>query len=229
MDLPSVTSILLLSLRIAALATLVCLLPAVATAWLLARRQFPGRTLLDALVHAPLVMPPVVVGYFLLSLLGARAPLGRWLAEHFGLHLPFSTGGAVVAAAVMAMPLMVRSIRLGLDAVDQGLETAARTLGAGPLDAFLTISLPLMLPGIVAGSVLAFAASLGEFGATITFAANIPGETRTLTLAIYTALQSPDGESTARMLVLISMGLAIAALVFAEWSHQLTRRWLRQA
>jgi molybdate transport system permease protein len=221
------TNILLLSLRIAAMATLACLPAAIAIAWLLARRDFPGRTLLDALVHAPLVLPPVVVGYGLLALLGSRAPLGQWLAEHFDIHLPFSMAGAVAAAAVMALPLMVRSIRLALSAVDQGLEVAARTLGAGPLDAFLTITLPLMLPGVVAGSVLAFAASLGEFGATITFAANIPGETRTLTLAIYTALQTPDGEATARSLVLISMGLAIIALLVAEWAHQLTRRWLR--
>jgi molybdate transport system permease protein len=196
-------------------------------AWLLARRRFPGRTLLDALVHAPLVLPPVVVGYCLLGLFGSRTWLGEWLVQTLGVHLPFTTGGAVMAAAVMALPLMVRSIRLGLEGIDRGLETAARTLGASPLDTFLTITLPLMLPGIVAGAVLAFAASLGEFGATITFAANIPDETRTLTLAIYTALQTPDGEASAKLLVMISMGLAIGTLLLAEVSNRVTKNWLR--
>lgn len=219
--------VLLLSLRIAALATLLCLPLAVALAWLLARHRFPGRVVLDALVHAPLVLPPVVVGYGLLSLFGRQGWFGEWLTRHFAVQLPFSTAGAVLAAAVMALPLMVRSIRLGLEAVDRGLETAARTLGASPLDAFVTVTLPLMLPGIVAGAVLAFAASLGEFGATMTFAANIPDETRTLTLAIYTALQTPGGEAVARTLVLISMALALGALMIAEWASRLTQRWLR--
>jgi molybdate transport system permease protein len=196
-------------------------------AWLLARRRFPGRTLLDALVHAPLVLPPVVVGYCLLGLFGSRTWLGEWLVRTLGVHLPFTTGGAVMAAAVMALPLMVRSIRLGLEGIDRGLETAARTLGASRLDTFFSITLPLMLPGIVAGAVLAFAASLGEFGATITFAANIPDETRTLTLAIYTALQTPDGEASAKVLVMISMGLAIGALLLAEVSNRVTKNWLR--
>jgi molybdate transport system permease protein len=196
-------------------------------AWLLARRRFPGRTLLDALIHAPLVLPPVVVGYCLLGLFGSRTWLGEWLVRTLGVHLPFTTGGAVMAAAVMALPLMVRSIRLGLEGIDRGLETAARTLGASRLDTFFSITLPLMLPGIVAGAVLAFAASLGEFGATITFAANIPDETRTLTLAIYTALQTPDGEASAKVLVMISMGLAIGALLLAEVSNRVTKNWLR--
>jgi molybdate transport system permease protein len=196
-------------------------------AWLLARRRFPGRTLLDALVHAPLVLPPVVVGYCLLGLFGSRTWLGEWLVRTLGVHLPFTTGGAVMAAAVMALPLMVRSIRLGLEGIDRGLETAARTLGASRLDTFFSITLPLMLPGIVAGAVLAFAASLGEFGATITFAANIPDETRTLTLAIYTALQTPEGEASAKVLVMISMGLAIGALLLAEVSNRVTKNWLR--
>jgi molybdate transport system permease protein len=227
MDPVAVSQIVLLSLRIAALATAGCVMPAVGLAWLLARRRFPGRTLLDALVHAPLVLPPVVVGYCLLGLFGSRTWLGEWLIRTLGVHLPFTTGGAVMAAAVMALPLMVRSIRLALEGIDPGLETAARTLGAGPLDAFFTITLPLMLPGIVAGAVLAFAASLGEFGATITFAANIPDETRTLTLAIYTALQTPDGEASAKVLVVISMGLAIGTLLLAELSNRVTKNWLR--
>ena len=221
MEPPELMPTLLLSLRIALLATAFSLPPALAAAWVLARCRFPGRTLLDALVHAPLVLPPVVVGYGLLLLLGARSPLGEWL----GLRLAFSTGGAVLAAAVMSFPLMVRAIRIGLETLDRGLETAARTLGANPLDAFLTVSLPLMFPGILAGATLAFAAALGEFGATMTFAANIPGETRTLTLAIYTALQTADGEQAARQLVLLSMGLAIGALLLAEWSQRLAQRW----
>ena len=221
MDSPELIATLLLSLRIALLST-VCSLPlALGVAWILTRRRFPGRTVLDALVHAPLVLPPVVVGYGLLILLGGRSPLGQSL----GLHLAFSTTGAVLAAAVMSFPLMVRAIRVGLESIDQGLEVAARTLGASPLDAFLTVSLPLMFPGILAGATLAFAAALGEFGATMTFAANIPGETRTLTLAIYTALQSADGDATARTLVLLSMGLAVAALLLAEWSQRLAQRW----
>ncbi|MDH4380396.1 MAG: molybdate ABC transporter permease subunit [Gammaproteobacteria bacterium] len=227
MDVDAVSQIVLLSLRIAALATAGCVIPAVGLAWLLARRRFPGRTLLDALVHAPLVLPPVVVGYCLLGLFGSRTWLGEWLVRTLGVHLPFTTGGAVMAAAVMALPLMVRSIRLGLEGIDRGLETAARTLGASRLDTFFSITLPLMLPGIVAGAVLAFAASLGEFGATITFAANIPDETRTLTLAIYTALQTPDGEASAKVLVMISMGLAIGALLLAEVSNRVTKNWLR--
>jgi molybdate transport system permease protein len=227
MDVDAVSQIVLLSLRIAALATAGCVIPAVGLAWLLARRRFPGRTLLDALVHAPLVLPPVVVGYCLLGLFGSRTWLGEWLVRTLGVHLPFTTGGAVMAAAFMALPLMVRSIRLGLEGIDRGLETAARTLGASRLDTFFSITLPLMLPGIVAGAVLAFAASLGEFGATITFAANIPDETRTLTLAIYTALQTPDGEASAKVLVMISMGLAIGALLLAEVSNRVTKNWLR--
>ena len=215
-----------LSLRIAAVATAASLLPAILTAWLLARCRFPGRTLVDALVHAPLVLPPVVVGYFLLLLFGSRGLVGHWLQDSFGWRLAFTTWGAALAGAVMAFPLMVRSIRLALEAVDRGLETAARTLGAGPLDAFMTVTLPLMLPGILAGLVLSFAACLGEFGATITFAANIPGETRTLTLAIYTALQTPGGEALAARLVALSLGLAVAALALAEWSNRRLRVWL---
>lgn len=215
-----------LSLKIASWATAANLVPAVATAWLLARCRFPGRTLLDALVHAPLVLPPVVVGYFLLLFLGTHGILGRWLNEVFGLRLAFTALGAALAGAVMAFPLMVRSIRLGLEAVDTGLEIAARTLGASPIDAFLSVTLPLMLPGIIAGTVLTFAACLGEFGATMTFAANIPGETRTLTLAIYTALQTPGGDGVAARLVGVSLTLAVGALLLAEWSDRRLRAWL---
>ncbi|HMM77712.1 MAG TPA: molybdate ABC transporter permease subunit [Gammaproteobacteria bacterium] len=220
------SEVLVLSLEVASLATAASLLPAVLVAWLLARCRFPGRTFLDALVHAPLVLPPVVVGYFLLLLFGAHGLIGRWLLESFGIRLAFTEAGAALAGAVMGFPLLVRSVRLGLDAVDRGLETAARSLGASPLDAFVTITLPLMLPGILAGLVLSFAACLGEFGATITFAANIPGETRTLTLAIYTALQTPGGEAVAARLVAVSLGLAVTALALAEWSNRRLRAWL---
>ncbi|MCW7541976.1 molybdate ABC transporter permease subunit [Aquabacterium sp. A7-Y] len=217
-----------LSLRVAALSTLISLPAGLLVAWLLSRARWPGKALLDTLVHAPLVLPPVVIGYLLLISLGTRAPLGRWLQEHFGVQLIFTTAGAVTAAAVMSFPLMVRAMRLSLDAVDRGLEVAARTLGATRLDAFLSITLPLMLPGILSGSMMAFAASLGEFGATITFASNIEGETRTLPLAIYTATQTPDGDRAALRLVGLSMALAVTALLASGWLERRTRRWLSQ-
>ncbi len=218
--------ILWLSLRVAGWATLVSLPLAIASAWALSRLRFPGRALLDAVVHAPLVLPPVVVGFLLLVLLGRNGALGARLAETFGIRLVFTTAGAVVAAAVMSFPFMVRAIRLSLDASDRGLEVAARTLGAGPWDTFFSITLPLMLPGILSGAVVAFAASLGEFGATITFASNIPGETRTLTLAIYTAIQTPGGDAIAYRLVGLSMALAVGALALSEWSARRINRWL---
>ncbi|MEE8333236.1 MAG: molybdate ABC transporter permease subunit [Alphaproteobacteria bacterium] len=205
-----------LSLRIAFWATLCSLPPGIAVAWLLARRDFPGKAMFDALVHLPLVVPPVVVGYVLLVVLGRTGPVGRWLFETFGLTLGFSWRGAAVAAAVMAFPLMVRAIRLSLEAVDQRLEDAARTLGAGPVSVFLTVTLPLTAPGLVAGAILGFARSLGEFGATITFVSNIPGETRTLPIALYTFTQTPDGEMAALRLVLISAAVAFAALAASE-------------
>jgi len=207
-----------LSLQVASAATLAGLPLAVLAALALARGRFPGRMLLDGIIHLPLVLPPVVIGYLLLLLFGVRGPLGAWLDQYFGIRLVFTTQGAVLSAAVMSFPLMVRAIRLGLEAVDQGLEAAARTLGARPLDVFFTITLPLMAPGIVSGAVLAFAAALGEFGATITFAANIPGETRTLTLAIYAALQSPDGEDAALRLVIAAILLSLGALLAADLS-----------
>ena len=193
------------------------LLPAIGLAWLLARRRFPGRLLLDALVHLPLVVPPVVVGWGLLMLFGVRGPLGSLLHEWFGLRLVFTMPGAALATAVMSFPLIVRAVRLALEGVDAGLEAAAATLGAGPWDRFLSITLPLMSPGILAGAVTAFAAGLGEFGAVITFASNIPGETQTLPLAIYSATQTPGGEAMAGRLALISLTLAMAGLLLAEW------------
>ena len=219
-------SALRLSLEVAGRSVALSLLPAVVIAWLLTRRRFPGRTLLDAFVHLPLVLPPVVVGYLLLVLLGVRGPIGRLLDEHLGVRLVFTTGGAALATAVMSFPLMVRSMRIALEGVDRGLEQAARTLGAGPLDRFVTITLPLMLPGVLAGAVTAFAAGLGEFGAVITFVSNIPGETRTLPLALYSALQVPGGESLAARLALISFSLGLIGLVASEVLARSLRRWL---
>lgn len=217
---------LLLSLRVGLASTALCLPFALGVSWLLSRTHLPGRALLDGIVHAPLVLPPVVIGYLLLITLGTRAPLGAWLKNTFGIQLIFTTEGVVVAAAVMAFPLMVRAIRLSLDGVDRGLELAARTLGASRIDVLCTITLPMMLPGILSGAMMAFAASLGEFGATITFASNIEGETRTLPLAIYTATQTPDGDAIALRLVGLSMALAVAAIILSEWLNRRTQRWL---
>lgn len=189
----------------------------IAIAWVLARRDFYGKTLLNGLVHLPLVVPPVVVGYLLLLLLGRRGPLGGWLYDTFGVTIVFTWQGAALAAAVMAFPLMVRAIRLALELVDQRLEAAARTLGASPMMVFATVTLPLIAPGILTGVVLAFARSLGEFGATITFVSNVPGETRTLPLALFTLIQMPGGEAGAIRLVIISVALALAALVVSEF------------
>ena len=219
-------SALRLSLAVATRSVGFSLLPAIAIAWLLTRRRFPGRTLLDAFVHLPLVLPPVVVGYLLLLLLGARGPIGHVLNDYLGIRLVFSTTGAALATAVMSFPLMVRAMRLALEGVDTGLEQAARTLGAGPWDRFLTITLPLMLPGVLAGAVTAFAAGLGEFGAVITFVSNIPGETRTLPLALYSALQSPDGDALAARLALLSFSLGLGGLMASELLARGLRRWL---
>ncbi len=217
---------LALSLAVALRAVAINLLPAVVIAWLLTRRRFPGRMLLDAFVHLPLVLPPVVVGYLLLLLLGTRGPVGGWLDRTFDIQLTFSTLGAAVATAVMSFPLMVRAMRISLENVDTGLEEAARTLGASPWRRFRTITLPLMLPGVLAGAITAFAAGLGEFGAVITFVSNIPGETRTLPLALYTALQSPDGDATAARLAALSLALGLAGLLASEWLARHLRRWL---
>jgi molybdate transport system permease protein len=205
-----------LSLSVALRSVLVSLPFAVFIAWLLTQRRFRGKLLLDVLVHLPLVLPPVVVGYLLLLLFGLRGPLGSWLYERFGVQLIFTTSGAALATAVMSFPLVVRAIRLSLEGIDRGLEDAARTLGAGPWDRFFTITLPLIVPGILAGSVIAFAAGLGEFGAVITFASNIPGETRTLPLALYTALQTPGGEALAARLAAVSITLGLLGLLAAE-------------
>jgi molybdate transport system permease protein len=215
-----------LSLEVALWSLLWNLPVATSVAWLLVRRRFPGRTLLDAIVHLPLVLPPVLTGYLLLILFGSRGPIGGWLQRTFGVHLIFTTAGTVLAVTVMTFPLMVRAIRLTLEGIDPGLEESARTLGAGPVDRFLSITLPLMLPGILAGAVTAFAAGLGEFGAVITFVSNIPGVTRTLPLALYTALQTPDGDATAARLAMTSFALGLAGLVLSEWLARTLRRRL---
>lgn len=218
-----------LSLEVATRSVAVSLVPAVAVAWLLARREFRGRMLLDALVHLPLVVPPVVVGWALLMIFGVQGPVGAPLEAWFGIRLVFTTEGAALATAVMSFPLIVRAVRLGLEGVDRGLEEAARTLGAGPVDRFVTVTLPLMSPGILAGAVTAFAAGLGEFGAVITFASNIPGETQTLPLAIYSATQMPGGEAVAARLAAISFALAVAGLLLAELVARRMNRWLGRA
>ena len=190
---------------------------AVLVAWVLARVRFVGRPLVIALVHLPLVVPPVVVGWLLLLVFGIRGPVGAALYDWFGVRLVFTTAGASLACAVMTFPIMVRAIRLSLEAVDPGLEQAARTLGAGRLDRLVTVTLPLAAPGILLGGVFAFATCLGEFGAVITFAANIPGQTQTLPLAIYAALQTANGEAHAARLCLVSIALAIAGIGLSEW------------
>jgi molybdate transport system permease protein len=215
-----------ISLQVAAAAVAASLPLAIAVAWLLARTSFPGKALLDAIVHLPLVLPPVVIGYVLLVLFGTQGLIGGWLYETLGLRLIFTRWGAALAAAVMSFPLMVRAIRLALEAVDRGLESAARTLGASRLDVFFSITLPLMLPGILSGAVVAFAAALGDFGATITFVGNVQGETQTLSLAIYSLSQSPDGGAAAWRLVTISLVLALLALMASEWLARRVQRYL---
>jgi len=197
---------------------------AIAVAYALARGRFPGRAALDALVHLPLVLPPVVIGWLLLLLFGRHGVIGAWLDAAFGLRLAFTTAGASLACAVMSFPLLVRAIRLALDAVDPGLEQAARSLGAGRFDCFLSITLPLAAPGVLVGAIVGYAACLGEFGAVITFAANIPGQTQTLPLAIFSALQSPGGEGRAARLSVISIALALLGLSAAG----LANRWLQR-
>ncbi len=205
-----------LSIEVAFTAVGFSLPVAVCIAWLLARRDFAGKSVLDGIVHLPLILPPVVVGYVLLVSLGRKGMIGGFLHDVFGITLAFTWKGAAVAAAVMAFPLMVRAIRLSLESVDQGLEQAARTLGASPLRVFATVTLPLASPGILTGAILGFARSLGEFGATITFVSNIPGETRTLPIALYTLTQIPGGEAGAFRLVVISVAVAFAALLASE-------------
>jgi molybdate transport system permease protein len=212
-----------LTLAVAAQAVGFGLPLAVAVAWVLARLRCPGRPLLGAVVHLPLVLPPVVTGWMLLLLFGVRGPVGRLLLAWFGLRLAFTTAGAALACGVMIFPIMVRTIRLAIEAIDPGLEQAARTLGAGRLDRFATITLPLAAPGILVAAVVGYATSLGEFGAVITFAANIPGQTQTLPLAIYSALQAPGGEAAATRLAMVSVVLALIGLFTADGLGRIVR------
>ncbi len=213
---PEEIEVLLLSLRVAFWSVLVSLPMAIAVAYVLARASFPGKTLFDAAVHLPLVLPPVVVGFFLLLLFGRRGPVGQILDQWFGIVVAFRWTGAALAAGIMGFPLMVRAIRLSFETVDRKLEAAASTLGAGWAGVFLTVTLPLALPGVITGILLSFARSLGEFGATITFVSNIPGETRTLPLAIYTYTQTPTGDAAALRLSAIAVLLSLAALYLSE-------------
>ena len=214
---PEEWAVLALSLRVALVATLCSLPLGVAVAYALARFRFPGKAVVNGIVHLPLVLPPVVTGYLLLLAFGPRGPLGQALEALFGTGVAFRWTGAALAAAVMAFPLMVRAIRLSVEAVDPKLEQAAATLGANRVWVFVTVTLPLILPGIMAGAVLAFAKALGEFGATITFVSNIPGETQTLPLAIYSFLQIPGGEGAALRLVIIAVVVSMGALLVSEW------------
>jgi molybdate transport system permease protein len=206
-----------LTLEVAARAVGFGLPLAIVTAWVLARCRFFGRAVLNALVHLPLVLPPVVTGWLLLIIFGIRGPIGSLLNEWFGVRLVFTTAGAAVACGVMTFPVMVRAVRLALESADPGLEQAARTLGAGRLDRLFNVTLPLASPGILVGGIVAYATCLGEFGAVITFAANIPGQTQTLPLAIYAALQVPGGEAKAAELSLVSLTLALVGLLLSEW------------
>lgn len=206
-----------LSVRIATVATLGALIPGIAIAWLLARKKFWGKALLDGIVHLPLVMPPVVTGYLLLIWFGRKGPVGAILDQYFGIVFSFRWTGAALACGVMAFPLLVRAIRLSFEAIDRRLEDAAATLGANGLWVFLTVTLPLALPGVIAGMVLCFAKALGEFGATITFVSNIPGETQTISAAIYTLTQVPGGDAAAFRLVFIAVIIALIALIASEW------------
>jgi len=219
-------SALWLSLQVALWCLALILVPGVFLGWLLARKRFPGKPLLEALIYAPLVLPPVVTGYALLALLGRKGPVGHWLDAAFGVQFAFNATAAVLAAAVVSFPLLARAVKLGVELVDPRLETAAATLGASPLRRFFTITLPLAAPGLLAGLTLAFARSLGEFGATIVFAGNIEGETRTLPLAIFTFLQQPGKEAAVLNLALISIVVSLIALLLAEWGARRLRRRL---
>ncbi|PSW56334.1 molybdate ABC transporter permease subunit [Photobacterium leiognathi] len=217
---------LLLSLKISSVAVL-CSLPfGIACAWLLARRNFWGKSLLDGMIHLPLVLPPVVIGYLLLISMGRQGAIGKWLYDWFGFSFSFSWRGAALAVAVVSFPLMVRSIRLALEGVDKKLEQAARTLGASPLRAFMTITLPLTIPGILTGTILAFARALGEFGATITFVSNIPGQTQTIPLAMYSFIETPGAESEAARLCVVAIVIALSSLFASEWLTRMARKRL---
>ena len=217
-----------LSLKVALVSVALSLPPAIAIAYLLARSEFPGKILLDAIVHLPLVLPPVVVGFALLVLFGRHGPIGSFLDRWFGIVFAFRWTGAALAAAIMGFPLMVRAIRLSFSAIDRRFETVARTLGGSRLSVFFSVTLPLAMPGVITGAVLSFARSLGEFGATITFVSNIPGETQTLPLAIYTFTQVPGGDASAWRLSAIAVALSLAALVAAEWVARRSQRAARE-
>jgi molybdate transport system permease protein len=214
---PTEWTAILLSIRVAVIATLISTPIGIGVAWLLARRDFWGKPIVDAIIYLPLVLPPVVTGWLLLILFGIRGPIGSLLYDWLGIRLVFTTAGASLACAVMTFPVMVRAIRLSLEAADIGLEQAARTLGAGRLDRLFNVTLPLASPGILVGGIVAYATCLGEFGAVITFAANIPGQTQTLPLAIYSALQVPGGEAKAAELSIVSLTLALIGLLLSEW------------
>lgn len=214
---PTAWTAITLTLRIAVVATLVATPIGIGVAWILARKRFPGKMLLEAFVHLPLVLPPVVTGYLLLLSFGRRGPIGEFLADTFGIVLSFRWTGAALACGIMAFPLLVRPIRLSFETIDMRLEQAAKTLGASPLRAFVTITLPLALPGIIAGMVLCFAKAIGEFGATITFVSNIPGETQTIASAVYALIQTPSGDREAMQLIIVSIILAFGAMLVSEW------------
>jgi molybdate transport system permease protein len=222
---PTEWTAVLLSLRVAVVATLVATPLGVAVAWFLARREFWGKSFVDALIHLPLVLPPVVTGYLLLLALGRRGLVGAWLAEHLGIVFAFRWTGAALACGIMSFPLLVRPIRLSIEAIDRRLEQAAGTLGAAPWQVFLSVTLPLALPGVLAGMVLGFAKAIGEFGATITFVSNIPGETQTISSAIYSLIQTPDGDGAAIRLAVVSIVIAMGALIASEFfARRATRR-----
>lgn len=215
-----------LTLAVAARAVSLGLPLAFLTAWVLVRFRFPGKQILNAAVHLPMVLPPVVTGWLLLVIFGVRGPIGSLMSEWFGIRLVFTAAGASLACGVMTFPIMVRSIRLSLEAVDHGLEQAAQTLGAGRLDRLINITLPLAAPGVLVGAIVAYATCLGEFGAVITFAANIPGQTQTLPLAIYSALQTPGGETRAAELAMVSVTMAVVGLLLSEWVNTRLRTML---
>ena len=221
---PAEWEVIALSLKVSAVAIALMLPVSFGLAWVLARSRMPGKLLLDALVHLPLVLPPVVTGWLLLLAFGSQGPVGRLLGDWLGVSLMFRWTGAALAAAIMALPLMVRAMRISIENVDRRLECAARTLGAGPWRTFWTVTLPLAAPGVLAGAVLGFARSIGEFGATITFVSNIPGETRTIPLAIYSALQVPGGENAVTRLALIAVALSLLALAASELLTRRTER-----
>ena len=214
---PEEWTAIFLSLRIAIVATVVALPFGIAAAWLLARKNFWGKSLLDGIIHLPLVLPPVVTGYLLLISFGRRGPIGAFLDQHFGIVFSFRWTGAALACGIMGFPLLVRPIRLAMEAIDRRLEDAAATLGANRLAVFATVTLPLALPALIAGFVLCFAKALGEFGATITFVSNVPGETQTISAAIYTFTQVPGGDAAAGRLVLIAIAISLVALILSEW------------